>query len=207
MSARDFLETDARAKVTGAIKAVELRTSAELVVTVRKVSGHYGQADLTAGAVLMLVGLLVFLYHPAPFDEDLFPVVEAGFFVAGALLCRALPPLRRLLTPWGVVTDSVRKAACTAFVDQGISRTRDRGGVLFYVALFERRLEVVADVGVPVEAMGDEWRQALVALHRSVEAGDAAGFARALEATAGPLERAMPRSADDINELPDEVRE
>ncbi len=207
MSARDFLDADARSKITTAIKAVELRTSAELVVTVRKVSGHYGQADLTAGIVLMLVGLLVFLFHPTPFDEDLFPVGEVGLLAVGALLCRSLPPLRRLLTPGSVRADSVRAAACRAFVEQGVSRTRDRSGILFYVARFERRLEVVADLGVPVDDLGEPWRQALVTLHRTVEAGDADAFAQALEALAGPLERAMKRREDDTNELPDEVGE
>lgn len=205
MSGSDFLHAEARPLVSKAIAAVELRTSAEVVVTVRKTSGHYGQADATLGAVMMMVGLLVFLYHPAPFDEDLFPLVEVAFFAVGVVFSRALPPLRRLLTPRQVRLDAVRAAARAAFVDQGITRTRDRTGILLYVSLFEKKLEVVTDLGVPVEPMGEGWRQALVPLHQAAEAVDVASFIKAIEGLAPPLEKALPRSEDDVNELSDEV--
>jgi uncharacterized membrane protein len=53
---------------------VERVTSAEIVVVLRRASGHYRQADLAAGAVAALAGLCVFLYYPEPFDFTFLPL-------------------------------------------------------------------------------------------------------------------------------------
>ena len=58
----------------------------------------------------------------------------------------------------------MRTAARAAFVDQGISRTRGRTGILVFVSLFEREVEVVADVGVDPVLLGEDWTRAVAAL-------------------------------------------
>jgi putative membrane protein len=88
----------------------------------------------------------------------------------------------------------------------GVGRTRDRNGVLVFVSLFERRVGVVADVGIDPRAMGAAWTDAVGALEASLAAGaDTERFLAALAALGPPLAAAMPHRDDDVNELPDEV--
>lgn len=205
MSAREFLDPEARQRVAQAVAALEQTTAAEVVVAVRKTSGHYRHADYLLGALLALAGLLVFLFHPAPFDEDLFPVAEVALFAAGAMLSVSVAPLRRLLVAPLVRLGNVRTAARAAFHDLGVSRTRQRTGLLVYVALFEREVEVVTDTGLAPDQLGPAWSSALTALTASVRDASLDAFVSALASLGPPLAKAHPRAADDVNELPDEV--
>ncbi len=77
----------ARDRTKQAIYAIEAKTCAEIVVVMRRASGHYLYADLIFGAIVALVVLCLFLYHPAEFDFTWFPLEQAAAFAAGAVLC------------------------------------------------------------------------------------------------------------------------
>ena len=62
-----------------------------------------------------------------------------------------------------------RERAYDAFVDLGVSRCAGRSGVLVYVAMFERLVEVVPDVGVDVKALGPKWTKALADLQTALD--------------------------------------
>jgi putative membrane protein len=206
MSAKDFLAPAAKTRVSEVIEAVELQTAAEVVVAVRKVSGHYRHADYLLGAMLAMVGLLLFLFHPEPFDEDLFPLAEILLFLTGMALSAGLAPLRRLLTARQLLESNARTAAHAAFYEMGVSRTAGRTGVLVCVSLFERQVEVVPDIGVDLGKLDASWGEALRALQEGVRGGDLPRFLDGLKRTGEPLGKLLPRSADDVNELSNEVR-
>jgi putative membrane protein len=206
MSVSDFLQPAAKEQVTRVIEGVEGQTAAELVVAVRKISGHYRHTDYLVGALGALAGLLVFLFHPAPFDEDLFPAAEVALFLAGAALSASVDPLRRALTSAKLRETNVKTAATAALHEMGITRTQGRTGVLVFVSLFERQVEVVTDIGVDAKQLDGAWGEALRALQEAVEGGDLAAFVGALSRLGAPLGKLLPRAHDDVNELSDEVR-
>jgi putative membrane protein len=204
MWARAFFEDATKTRAADEVKAIEARTAAEVVITVRRTSGHYRHTDYLVGFGLALVALLAMLFLPPEFDLEIFPVGLVVSFALGAVLMPRLPTLRRRLTSRKLQEESVRTAARAAFVELGVSRTTGRTGLLVCVSLFERRVEVVTDVGVDTAAMGEEWTQALAKLSAAVAtAPSPEPFFEALRLLAPPLERVLPRSADDINELPD----
>lgn len=187
-----------------AVRAFETHTSAELVVTVRKHARRWTEIDLACGGVVALLALVFLLFHPAEFSVALMPADVSLAFAAGFALSRWFAPLRRALAPRRARRTAVDDAAKIAFVDLGVSRTTGRTGVLVYVALFERLVGIVVDVGVSDEAKkaADEARDALeAALSRS----DVRTFAEVLEALGPRFGATMERAADDVNELPDEV--
>lgn len=204
MWARAFLEEATREKTTATVKAIEARTAAEVVVAVRRVSGHYRHTDYLVGFVLSFAMLLAMLYLPIDFALELFPVNAALSFAMGAGVSAALPGLRRRLTSRKLQAENVRRAARAAFVEFGVSRTSGRTGILVFVSLLERRVEVVVDVGVDPSALGPEWADALTKLSAAIaSANDPEPFLQALRLMAFPLARVLPRSEDDVNELPD----
>jgi putative membrane protein len=202
-----FFAPTARERVGEAVRAVELETSAELVVTLRPISGHYRHTDYLVGALAALALLCVFLYHPEPFEYDFLPLELGAIFGLGALISAYFGPLRRALTSKALRAQSVRRAAREAFVDLGVSRTRARTGVLVYVSMFERRVEVVADVGVDAKAVDAASLQLVSAVEGSLFRGPSFdGFVAALRRLGPALAAALPRDDDDVNELADEVR-
>ncbi|UQA56564.1 hypothetical protein [Polyangium aurulentum] len=207
MSARHFLLPAARDAVASAVRDLEMKTSAEVVVAVRPVSGHYRHTDYLVGYVLALGALSVFLFHPEPFAYDVFPLEMTAAFAFGALVCANLAPLRRALTARKLLDESVRRAARAAFVDLGVSRTQGRTGLLVYVSTFERRVEIVADCGVDLAALGADFEASRARLERAVAREvDFERFLEALGALGEALGKALPRAANDVNELSDEVR-
>jgi putative membrane protein len=205
-SLRDpWLAPTARAAVRDRIVAIEKTTAAEVVVTVEAHSGLYRHANANWGALCSLAALLFYYFHPAPLPDDLFLAIAVLCYPVGALCSAACAPLRRLFAGKRTMRDNVRREARVHFVDQGISHTRGRTGVLVYVSRFERRAEVVADAGIPMQTMAAPWQAALAAIETAVRKRAMDDFLAALERMGDVLATAAPRSEDDVNELPDEV--
>jgi len=195
-----FYTDAARKQVTEAVAHVESQTAAELVVVVHRVSSPWREVDLAVGAAAAFGVLLLVLFHPKPIPVVAIPVDVALAFAAGALLCASLSPVKRLLLPRRRVEAQVRACARAAFVEQGVSRTRGRTGVLVYVSTFERRVEVVADIGVDAKILEGPSQALSAAVARGA---DFDSFVEGLRALGPALAGCLPRADDDVNELPD----
>jgi putative membrane protein len=205
MSERAFFQPESRSAVRSAIEHVESQTSAELVVAVRRQSDSYRHVDCLVGAVTAYAVLLMLLFHPAPFEVAWMPVEVALAFALGAFASSSYWGLKRLFVPGGRKHTACWRAACAWFHEKGITRTSGRNGVLVYVSMLERRVEVVTDIGIDVDALGPGWQSAVQGIRAAVERGpDLARFVEALKALGPVLGAAMPHAADDVNELPDE---
>jgi putative membrane protein len=206
MAEGSFYVAEARARATDIVKEVESQTAAELVITVRRSSGHYRHADYLAGFALSFATLLGLLFLPVAFALWSFPVDVFVSFALGAAVASQSHTLQRLLSSTKLQRDNVARAARAAFVDLGVTKTTGRTGVLVYASMLERRAEVVADVGVDTVGMGAAWDGAVRAIDDAVRAGaDFERFSAAVRALGPLLAGALPRQADDVNELPDEM--
>jgi putative membrane protein len=202
----DFFRDAAKRSTVRAVKSVEAQTSAEVVVAVRRRSGDYRVAAYRFG---FFVGGLVVLYllvAPRVFSVAAIAGDGALGFGFGLALAYNIGALLRLLERERGLAKGVGDAARVAFFDLGISRTSGRNGVLVFVSTFEERAVVLADVGIDVAALGAKWPDGCAALSDAVKRRDVAAFEQALESLGPILGAAMPRSADDVNELSDEVQ-
>lgn len=202
MSLRAFYEEGAEREVQQAIARIEAGSSAEVMVAVRASSGRYTDADCILGFVVAFIGLLVFLFHPAPIRIEIFALEFPLLYGLGMALSAWAPPVRRLLASRERLESSVATAARAAFVELGVSRTRNRTGILVFVSIFERKVVVVADVGVDREQLGEPVAKLESVLSSAPELGK---LVAALDGLAAPLARVLPRASDDENELPDVV--
>src|SRR5262249_29242485 len=137
-----------RNKITLAVQDVESKTSAEIVVSVKARSDDYREVDLTVGLLLAAITLVVLIYHPAELDEDLMPVETLAAFAVGSILVNKVGALKRALMSKKRKREQTQKSARAQFVEQGISCTRDRSGILVFVSELERAVCVVPDVGI-----------------------------------------------------------
>lgn len=200
-----FFHPEAKKLVKNAVAAVEKQTSAEVVVTVHKIAGDYRHTSYIGGLVVAIAFLCLFLYYPEPFEYTWLPLEQLGAFALGALATSALDPLRRVLASTRQKQQAVRAAAREAFVDMGVGKTKGRNGILVYVAAFERRAEIVCDVGVDVAAIGAPLADAIKKIERSVRLDrDPERFAEALASLGPALGKVFPPLPGDENELSDE---
>ena len=204
MSTQAFFDDAAKAAVRQAIQKVESQTSAELVVTVRRQAGtSYQEADFGFGALIAIVSLAFILFTEKEFALTWIPVDVAVAFAAGALLCRNVQTLRRLLSPSARREDETYRAACAAFHELGIGRCTGRNGILVLVGLFEHKVAIVADTAVDPFVIAPACEQIKSSVDRATP--DFPAFIAALESLGPILGQTMPRQADDVNELPDEM--
>ena len=99
MAESDFLRPQAQDEARRVIAAIERETSAEVVVTVRRVSGRYREADYLAGFIVSLAALVALLFVPREFALWSFPLDVALAFALGAWASSRMAPVRRFLTP------------------------------------------------------------------------------------------------------------
>lgn len=201
-----FLSAEAQRTVQAAVTQAEAATSAEIIVAVRRLSGRYREADYLFGFIVALAALLALLYLPEEFPLWVFVPETALAFLIGTVIASRSPWLRRWLTTQGVKRENVRQAALATFAEMPCSRLPGRNGVLVYVGLMERQVEVVTDCGLRLTALGTAWKEACAALDAAVRPReDVDRFVAALRNLGTVIGREHPRREDDVNELPDAV--
>ena len=153
--------------LTDCVKQIETTTDAELVLIVRARSGSYRHADYLFGALLAFAGLLFLLFLPFDFHQYWVPIDVALLFAGGAFISSRSNFLRRLLTSEKFRSEAVRKGAAAMFYEAGIANTNAELGLLIYLSILERRLELIADRGVLKGVNALEWNQVVFELHEA----------------------------------------
>ncbi|MBX3198379.1 MAG: hypothetical protein KF894_09635 [Labilithrix sp.] len=198
-----FFSDEAKDRIVEAVRDVESKSSAEIVVTVRARSDDYREVELVAGLVAAAVTLGLLIYHPAELDEDLMPLETVAAFAVVMSIVNRVGALKRALLPRKKRDARTLMAARAQFVEQGVSCTRDRSGILVFVSELERAVRVVPDVGIDAAKLGDGWKTCVEHLEGAVRSLDPTAFATALASLGPVLETRYPRREDDVNELPD----
>jgi uncharacterized membrane protein len=104
---------------------------------------------------------------------------------------------------WG----DVRKVAERAFARLGMTATRERNGILFFVVPARRRFVVLGDEGIHAKVGQTFWDQVTAAMSERFRAGDfTGGLVRGIEAVGEQLAAHFPYDPQrDVNELPDAI--
>ncbi len=174
-----FTEGEAE-RIKVAVREAELRTSGEIVPFVSEQSGRYDVAvwrGASAVAVLSIaLALLVFhFYHGwnlawlyTGWGTALVALVAGTL---GALLAAYVPPIKRLLAGDGLLDRNVHARAMEAFVEEEVFLTRERTGILLFISLFERRIEVLGDAGINKLVEPDDWAEVVLRLRTGIRSG------------------------------------
>jgi len=214
VAVRDYFSAADLTAVKEATREAESRTSGEFVCVIVERSDGFEDARWRAAALGSLIGGLLAAYgfyaleawEPAFF---IWPAVMpfAGMAV-GWLAAIAVPPIERELAGGEALRSRVHNRAAAAFVDESVFRTRDRTGILIFVSLFERRVEILCDEGVRDKVPGEAWLGITRVLAAALGDGrGGAALTAAIKACGDVVEEAgLERREDDVNELPDEPR-
>jgi uncharacterized membrane protein len=101
--------------------------------------------------------------------------------------------------------DAYRRAV-ELFEQLGLTRTRQRNGVLVYVAVADHRMAVLGDKGIHEDVGPDYWREVLEAMRAAFKQGALGdGLVAAVSSVGDRLAAKFPPNGDDENELPDEI--
>lgn len=202
---RHFFDDDGKTALGKAVAAFEALTAVELVIAVRPRSGDYPGPGILVGCACALLTTAFLLYGEPEFDLHWFLLLPAVVGLSTGYAANS-PALQWLFTRAATREARVLQAARATFVEKGVADTRGRTGVLLYVSLVERVALVLADVGVRDVIPAKSWDPAVAAITGAVARGaKATELVAPIAALARLAGHHLPRAADDVNELPDEV--
>ncbi len=198
-----FSEQD-KARITAAICAAEEKTSGEFVTVVARYSDHYIFLPLLWGAMIALLLPGIFMLFSVPLSWVHTYQIQLAVFIALTALFLFVPELHLLLVPRRVKHSRASRLAKAQFYQQGVHMTKHHSGVLFFVSLAERYVEIVADRGIHEKIGEARWQEIVQLFVTHMQKGEVAeGFVVAIGACGTAMAEHYPREADDVNELSD----
>jgi putative membrane protein len=192
-----------RSEITAAIQAAEQRTSGEFVAVVARSSDSYhGLALLWAAALALILPAPLLLFSHLRY-LDIYQLQVASFVLL-MLLFEFLPGLHMALVPKQLRHARASRLARAQFYAQGVQLTREHSGVLLFVSLAERYVEIVADKGIHEKIGEARWQAIVDGFTAKVGAGDVVGgFTGAIAACGAAMAEHYPARPDDTDELSD----
>ncbi len=152
--------------LTNCVREIEKSTDVELVLMVRSRSGVYRHADYLFAAILSFLGLLFLLFSPFEFHQYWVAIDVALLFLIGVYLSSRSNAIRRLLTTTKFREEAVRtQGRRRCFMKLELPIPAAEMGLLVYLSLLERRLELIADRGVLKGVPALEWNEIMFELH------------------------------------------
>lgn len=99
---------------------------------------------------------------------------------------------------------SARERAIDVFSELRVWDTADNNGVLIYLLLADRDIEIVADRGVDAKVTPVEWEAICRTMEERLRRGEFQdAVVRGVDAVSRVLQQQFPRLTGDANELPD----
>ncbi len=188
------------------VREIERSTDVELVLMVCARSGVYRHADYLFAAILAFLGLLFLLFSPFEFHHYWVALDVALLFLLGVFLSSRSASLRRLLTTERFREEAVRTRAGAMFYEAGIANTSAEMGLLVFLSLLERRLELIADRGVLKGVPSLEWNEIMYQLHEIGRDPNPETLQAGLRKLGILLAQHLPATGENPNELPDAPR-
>jgi putative membrane protein len=202
-----FLTDQDRERIGDAIAAAELRTRGELVAVVAEAADDYRYIALLWPALAALLLPAILLTALPATDAWPLYLAQTALFVALALLAQ-LPRLRFALVPAATKRRRASRLARQQFFAQRLHLTRERTGVLIFVAVAEHHVEIIADQGIAERVPDGTWDEAVAKFIERVRAGQVVeGFLATIAVVGDRLAEHFPPTDDNPDELPSHLIE
>jgi putative membrane protein len=210
---KKFTDSDLE-RIKLAVREAEAKISGEIVPVLVSRSGYYLIANYKAcliavtGTFLLLVFFDRFIPSLAIQDMLIVFLIVALMGVAGAMAPNFSQALKRMLIARGQLDHATRQRAESAFLEQEVFSTRHRTGIMIFVSFFENEVIVMGDRGISKVVDQKAWDKIVRDLtekimHDKVVDGLEAAIKKCGEIL---LEKGFKRTADDVNELRDDLR-
>ena len=204
--ADSFFTADEKERLKSITREVESRTIGEIVIMVVDRSDRYPEAEVLGGVVLgSLLSLVLTLLF---FHSSLWSYVPLSFlfFFPSRFLLERSEAVKKLFVGMRRQAEAVRLRAERAFFEKGLYKTKKNTGVLFFLSLLERKIWILADRGIYGKMDQETLNGFANEVSRGIRDGKACeALSRAIQGIGVLLSQHFPITADDTDELPDEV--
>lgn len=204
------------------VAKAEKNTSGEIAVVVAKQSCDYAVYELTFAVIMGLIFMISSLLFYSKIDNFIMnrfwseselittSVIGLGSFVVIIIFyfLANLPFIDRLIIPKSVKNTKAQEKAQLSFLEYGVSKTRDRTGVLIFITNLEKKVLILADTGIAEVYPNESWQKQVDRIVNGIKGNNfGAELVKVILEIGNVLTNNFPIKEDDTNELSDHVRE
>ena len=207
-----FFSKADREAIRVATAAAERKTAGELVVYVTERCDPHPEVawkgSLVGGAVgALFAAIAVWRFGGWGAPDYLWILIGFQLGLVAGWVASRFDAVARKLIGEEALDSRVDGRAAEAFLEEQVFATRERTGVLIFVALFEHRVLVLADEGIDERVADEAWDSISGELAGGIRGGmRAQALIQAVERCADLLEAHGVHPADDENEISNEPR-
>ena len=215
MNLKKFSEKDSQ-KIADATRKAELKTSGEIVTVITHDCANY-HANLFLVAVIPFILITAFivifsgtyisvlqsLFWEIQIDKVvlLTSFIPLVFFIVFFLIF-SVPMLKYSIVSKDRMKKEVRLHAESAFFRHGITATEGATGVLIFISMFERRVELLVDYKIKQKINNAEWEKVVNNIIDGIKSDSFVDvLADEIVRCGEILSKDFPRSKDDVDEL------
>lgn len=203
----NMLTKEQKDKITKAVAEAEKKTTGEFVSVIANRSDPYHLIPALWAALLALsLPALLEVTTRWLTMKEIYLAQIAAFAVLNLIFL--IPPIKIRLIPRHIKKERAHKKAMEQFLLQGLSGTKERSGILLFVSLAEKYVEIIADRGINEKVAPGEWQKTIDQFVANVKKGHITeGFIQAIQSCTRILTLHFPGQKDDVNELSDMIVE
>lgn len=201
------LSAEDRHGVEAVVAAAESRTSAELALVIAEASDDYAAFPVLWAAIgALLAGGITSIALPRLGGSTIFALQAILFVGAGLLLY--IRPIRLRIAPGAVKRAHAARLARLEFAALVHDRTRHETGILLFLSLAERHVEILADRAIATRIPDSAWQAIIDALVKNIRSGHMVdGLVNAVHGCTAILEQQFPPKSGQSNEIANQVTE
>lgn len=194
-------------QISQTIKEVEAKSGAELVAVITQKSGDYALAFSVKAAIFLFLFSAITVYYMDFSSTTLLNAQIIFLALLSGIFYLRKDKFMGLL-PSFYKKEKASEFAHKEFKMLGINRTKTRQGVMFFVSIRERYVEIIADEAISKKIDDSYWEEIVRDFITHVKKDEfALGYKEAIGKCSKILIEKFPISHSDENELSDEVVE
>ncbi|MEM6800992.1 MAG: hypothetical protein AAF696_06280 [Bacteroidota bacterium] len=214
MELLDYFSQTELKEIEEAVSQAEKETSGEIVPVFVAQCEKYPEAVYKGGILLALLVFIIisafelfWLDFPA---IHLVPIMGAVLLAGtiGALLTNYIDPIKRFMAGRRALELAAIRRAEHFFIREEVFLTRERTGILIFIAFFEHEVVVLADEGINQAVEGGTWQELI---NQTVSAIKKKNICQGIINAVGQSAKILKKKGveirpDDTNELPNQLR-
>lgn len=207
--------------INNAVKKAERKTTGEITLSVIKESYDYTAQELMFGIISGFFYFMIMMFFTAKVEIliqgmfwDYSPhylLIFYGFSTFLVIfifyLIANLTFMDRLIVSRKLMRKKVNERAIRHFMESGVYNTKDRTGILIFISLLEKRVELLADRGISKKIPQEKWNSIMEHIIEGIKTNRFIDhILEAISQCGNLLAKHFPAHPDDVNELGDDLQ-
>jgi len=207
-------------KIGSAVKRAESKTSGEIATAMIKESYNYAIYELMFAVIIGFLYFVIMMFFAGNIEQLLqgkfwdysvnyllmfygfstFIVITIFYFIGN------ISSIDRLIVPKKIRQQKVQERATRYFMESGVYNTKDRTGILIFISIMERRVELLADSGINEKIPEEKWQNIVDNIIKGIKQKEIAiHLTESITECGDLLSEHFPIQANDKNELTDDI--